>query len=1135
MTAMRPKPLTLLLLTLSLTIFVMVGIYSVSAQAPPRDIYPGDPVNAADTVFVSLDSSANASCGVTAAQNIRCWGQNRYAPMWAGGYTDVAVGRNHTCGLKLNGEVECWGVNSRGYNMLTPPTDNGTQIRFKSIDSKAEHTCGIRADNDGVVCWGDDGEGQVSGTNGALTGSTLNRAYDYSNDSFAKISASDLHTCGILIPQTGDTSSNVRCWGSNGGAAGYSSVPDIYSTTIFKDISAGLSFTCGLVDGGENDGKAICWGTNSYGQIGIPVGSGPTEQFIGEPTAERFTKISAGDYHVCGIKTDAALACWGATKESGVSTAYGQTEIPAEHLESTFSDVVAAEFHTCAILDGQNGQVKGDVVCWGSEIPYDPLRPHQVPDGRIFDPDHPYPPPHRFPQISSGIFYNCGLSVARDLVCWGGSTESPGIVDGPFKTLDMGGEHVCAIKDSGHVICLGYDQNDQASGWSPSFVRESTRARAYYRSTSAIENLTTDYTFKSVSASYFHSCGILDGQTSGQNDGTAICWGQKTNGQATPPDGMTFSSLGAGWYHTCGILDGQNGQVAGKVACWGAENKDPNSDLLDPVPSPLTTDPDEEKNYGQADVPADAQSVVFASIAAGRYHTCGIRADNGQVMCWGASSQADVPPEFADESFSDIAVSWHATCGIGSDSLVKCWGSPDSRTSVEQFRIPTDYAETRFVAISMGRWHACATKENGKVICWGADADVSTPQLEIYRPHPTVSGAYTIINTRQAWVPREFRASPVNPPLPRPPGTVKILRIEPDIRGVSFRPGEPGRLDIEVYGRQDKRDDSLGDRADITFEWVAEDFDGNPGLSNGSFSESVHSSHDRIRNEIPDDRRVLYTAPTEPGRYRVRASLNIGTECLEAREDETEQDAIDRCTAIFEITVRRFNPPGPTPEPPIDPIDVPDVIVDPEGRNYEVFTPSQGGEFVEGPCSFKAPSGAVHNNEVIGVAVTVLEDDDEKLRVEDQRFMIDGIQCQIAAVDLQGSRLIEYQLRQPGEICMPLPDSFRSEAVDTLIGVIDDDDATLTRLTSRIYLASRQGELKVCGNLSELTATTTVALPGEVVAEMLPTPIPPEIADIDTGGSRLDQFNALIGLLIGMAIVMSALAAFVFRRRTSDV
>ena len=878
---------------------------------------------------------------------------------------------------------------------------------------------------------------------------------------------------------------------------------------------------------GKTTERLYVGATNLNQTILNPVGDGIPDRRIGQPSDDRFKKVAAGSYHVCGIKIDGTMTCWGATKDSGLtdtvgSIVYGQADVPAEHQDSTFSDVVAAEYHTCAILDGQNDQLEGDVVCWGGEITHDPLRPYKVADGRVFDPDHPYPPPHQFPRISTSVNFNCGLSEDRDLVCWGGSIYSPGIVEGNFKTLGMGDFHVCAIKDSGHINCWGWNNNLQAAGWTPNFdqIEAGTlNPTSLYNNSSRVKNLTTDYTFKSVTAGYFHSCGLLDGQTNGQTEGSVICWGDKQNGQTLPPDGMTFSYITAGLYHTCGLLDAQNDQSAGTAVCWGASTS----------------------NWGQADVPAELEEVVLSSISASRFHTCAIRADNNKIVCWGNQLLTELPDEIAEKTFIAMDTGVVSNCAINSESLVDCWGPTEDASASwlaigEQFRIPTDYAETRFRDISASLDHACATKEDGRAICWGADADVSTPQLEIYGPHSSVPGAFTIINTRQAWVPREFRATPINPPLPtptpepRPPGSVRILRIEPDIRGVSFRPGETARLDIEVYGRQDARDDTLGDRSDITFEWVAEDLDGLPGPGNGSFAESVNASQDRVRNQIPDDRRALYTAPADSGRYRVRTSLDIGTECLPARDNETEQDAIDRCTAIFEITVRRVTPPGPTPEAPIDPIDTPDVIVGPDGTNYEVFTPSQGGEFVEGPCSFKAPHGAVHNNEVIGVVVTILDDDVDKLPVEDPRFITDGIQCRIQAVDLQGSRLIDYQLRQPGELCMPLPDRFRTKAVDTIIGTISEEDAMLTRLTSSIFLASRQGELKVCGNLSELSATTTVALPGEVVEELPPTPTPPQISEIDTGGSRFDPLIAIIALMIGIAIVMTAIGVGTFKR-----
>lgn len=633
--------------------------------------------------------------------------------------------------------------------------------------------------------------------------------------------------------------------------------------------------------------------------------------------------------------------------------------------------------------------------------------------------------------------------------------------------------------------------------------------------------MTIDYTFESVSASYFHTCGILDGRTTGQTGGQVLCWGHNSNGQATPPEGMTFASISAGWYHACGLLDGRNGQLAGKAVCWGAENNlDENGNVVRTV-----FNADSRADFGQADVPADLEDIPLSMISASRYQTCGIRTDNGRLVCWGFSELAEVPEEFADERFSAVATSWQATCGIGSKSLVKCWGPDRWSSTVQQFRIPTDYAETRFVAISMGPNHACATKEDGTVICWGADADVSTPQLEIYRPHATVPGAFTIINTRQAWVPREFRASPINPPpTPTPPPLVypDILRIEPAIRGVSLRPGASARLSVEMYGRQDIRDDTLGDSPGITFEWTAEDLLSQSLFGNGDLAEEVRVDDARGRNGRPDDRRVLYTAPSDPGRYRVRVTLQVGPQCLGAREGETEQDAVERCTAVFDVAVLRHRTEAdPSPEPMDPEGEIPDIIVDGDGRNYQVFTPEGGGELVAEKCTFKAPGGAVNNGEVIGASITVLREDEDKLPVEDHRFVTDGVQCRIDAVDSDGTPLVDYRLGVPGEVCMPLPDTFRPKAANALAGAINPD-GTLTSLGGRLFLATSTGALRVCGNIGSLSATVVVALRAEAAGELPPTPAAtPDVSEIETGGRGLSELHAA-------ALMLSALSAVAF-------
>src|SRR5436853_195937 len=58
--------------------------------------------------------------------------------------------------------------------------------------------------------------------------------------------------------------------------------------------------------------------------------------------------IGAGDYHSCGVRTDATLACWGLNAD-------GEASPPA----GTFLAVSAGGFHSCGL------RANGTLACWG--------------------------------------------------------------------------------------------------------------------------------------------------------------------------------------------------------------------------------------------------------------------------------------------------------------------------------------------------------------------------------------------------------------------------------------------------------------------------------------------------------------------------------------------------------------------------------------------------------------------------------------------------------------------------------------------------------------------------------------------------------------------------------------------------
>ena len=846
----------------------------------------------------------------------------------------------------------------------------------------------------------------------------------------------------------------------------------------------------------------------------------------GVPQEERFTDISANSHHACGVTTDGRALCWGgADNPPEPKRDYGQTSVPNQYRNATFNKIIAALYHTCATLDGRNDQTAGEVVCWGAEFEHDPLRPGLVDGGRTTPFNYRYPSPNIDPKVATGWYYNCVLTEDRDIVCWGGGVSKRTYTQGPFINLSVGSHHTCAVRAGGHVMCWGRDNFFQSSGWSRGTLSPRLQANS-----SLVENLTTDYTFKAVSLSNYHSCGILDGRTPGQMVGRALCWGHNADGQAAPPP-STFNEISVGLYHGCGLLDGQNGRLENRIECWGATSEGE------------TVARDPMADFGQADVPTDLQDVEFVSVSAGDYHTCAVRS-GGEMECWGLRDMANVPREVDAERYTSVSASKFMTCGITAANRVRCWGPaemnwpgtsrPVADYDLNQFRVPEAYVDDKFVRVVASRRHVCATAANRTVACWGADAIPSTRAIDVFV-------GKTIINTGQTWVPRPFRFREPDgePDGLLPTSDVRILRIESAIRGVHLRPGDPVRLSIQVYGRQDIRDDSLGDRSGITFEWDTIDPNSDGPRNFGEIREAPTSNSQRPTNGSPDDRRVLHIAPPEPGRYRIRAALDVGPECLSPREHETEQDAINRCTAVFEIIVKRGSADQPTPVPPRNPDGpIPPIIVDDQGTNYEVFTPEDGGEFTSGKCELKIPQGSVNNDEVIGIAITRLDPPDQIVDIDDPRFVSDGIQCRITAVASDATTLTDYRLRTPGEICMPLPDTFRPNAVDALIATINSD-ASLATANSGLFITRSGGGLKVCGKISILSTTTTVAMRVEAARQLPPTPAPqptPDPTDIAAGGSAPSNNGMLWALILGLAIVVSGYAVLrAARRRTNQM
>ena len=93
----------------------------------------------------------------------------------------------------------------------------------------------------------------------------------------------------------------------------------------------------------------------------------------------------------------------------------------------------------------------------------------------------------------------------------------------------------------------------------------------------------------------------------------------------------------------------------------------------------------------------------------------------------------------------------------------------------------------------------------------------------------------------------------------------------------------------------------------------------------------------------PTDRAntIIYIAPESPGKHTIAVTSPTGA-CFDSGSDDAEE----RCNAKFTITVRRSSAvldERPAPKNPVG--EIPSVLADAEGRQYEVLTPEDGGRF----------------------------------------------------------------------------------------------------------------------------------------------------------------------------------------------
>jgi len=383
-----------------------------------------------------------------------------------------------------------------------------------------------------------------------------------------------LDSTGCETPTNNDPLNCGGC-GISCGAAGVCNA-GVCDGTI--DVSVGVSHTCAV----RSSGAVVCWGDNSFGQIGVAttVTSSNVPVDVG---LAGMRSVSAGGRHSCAVSASSGdVYCWGDDSLGALGSAGGDTTgtapAPVDRTPLAagegFIEVAAGMSHTCAVTNQNN------VYCWGDDTR------GSLGDGTIGTPAFEQTP------------------VLTSL----GGTAQP--------TLIASGEGFSCVFDLsvGNVKCWGAGDVGQLGNGS---LSDSAFPAAV--AGAALSGATQ------VSAGLRHACA-----RDGSGGGKLYCWGENTSdaitAAATTPNQVTPFQISLTFADQVLPIDGSTcGLTGGNLYCWGDNfgNHLGVSAVTDPQPNPAPLSP----SFSPASLPS--QGGLGG-------HLCAL-VGNG-VKCWGDNS-----------------------------------------------------------------------------------------------------------------------------------------------------------------------------------------------------------------------------------------------------------------------------------------------------------------------------------------------------------------------------------------------------------------------------------------------------------------------------------------------------------------
>ena len=420
-----------------------------------------------------------------------------------------------------------------------------------------------------------------------------------------QVVSGEKHSCALIseIPTGGsgsDAVTKVACWGDNSlGQLGITSGPDTCGvsncakTPQVVNISGAASFPIDGISAGKNhtcvtqavasitqdpqrtnpNRKILCWGDNSFGQIGqnsvggfynTPVAM--TKSSGAVTIADANSQISSGGNASCyinaansGSDEGSFVYCVGENYGSSAIQVGGNAD-PLKILYAT--QVVVGKDHACSIMVDVLGvdqfAVNGKVVCWGKSN--NNQFGNNTNSSTFTLPSHPYSPVKlnsstnilNVKTLTSGQNFSCGLqnnsTVSGDVsqtgvFCWGDNSfgqHGVSSVGSSIYAVQMKGlsgtgnitnvralgstaNSVMVISEISQTEHKLYMSGQYALAGSP-YVGSSSNVLTPIKKTASLDFSPISSTVSSSPASTGNACAI-------DNKNALACWGSNDKGQ----------------------------------------------------------------------------------------------------------------------------------------------------------------------------------------------------------------------------------------------------------------------------------------------------------------------------------------------------------------------------------------------------------------------------------------------------------------------------------------------------------------------------------------------------------------------------------------------------------------------------